>query len=362
MARTITDIRTPEMRRRARQHAEKQQRVILYRMLATAVLLRHACGIAAAAGSSGWWLTALCTLPGLGMYALMRFALRRAGVQSVPELARKCLGQSALRWVNAVPAAALTIEGAASVTSLTALFTDSLITTVDAWLFALAAAAVLCLCTGRDGLLHGASLLRWVLGALAAAVFGNMLLKAKPNHLFPVGGDGPASWMSMIGAWWGMAWPVVLMLWEEPAEGRSRRPLLPAVMAVSAVFALCLALPHEVLSDSAQSLPRTLAERMLLPGTALQPAIRMLLMCLWTAGLALTALIASVRAADLLLPSPPVARWLPCALLLLFAALQQLDGDWLHSMVFTADRWLLAPFAVVAAALLIISLRRRKGQ
>ena len=356
MARTVAAVRTPGMRRQARENAEKQLRLALYRMLATVVMLRHACGIVAVSGSAGWWLTALCALPGFAVYGLMRFALRAAGVKSVPALAAKCFGFKGMRMMNAVPAAVLAVEGAASLTALTTVFTDGAMTAVSAWMFALSAAAVLCLCTGRDGLVHGTGLLRWVLGAFTAAVLTNMLLQAQADHLFPLGGNGASSWIGVLRTHRSMAWPVLLLLWEEPPEGSGRRVLLPVTLTVAFAAVLCLMLPHEALIQ-----PRTMAESMLLPGAALHPVNRMLLMCLWTAGLALSALIAAVRTADLLMLRPLPERWLPCALLIAFAALQLLDGGMLHGVIFALEGWLLVPFAALAAVLPIYARRRRKA-
>lgn len=355
MARTVTAIRTPGMRRQARENAEKQLRLTLYRMLAAAVMLRHACGIVTASGSAGWWLTGLCALPGLAVYCLMRLALRAAGVKSVPALAAKAFGFKGMRMMNAVPAAALAVEGAASVTALTTVFTDGAVTAVSAWMFALSASAVLCLCTGRDGLVHGAGLLRWVLGAFTAAVLTNMLLQAQTDHLYPIGGSGHAVRIDVLRDRWCMAWPVLLLLWEEPPEGSGRSVLLPVTLTVASAAALCLTLPHEMLIR-----PRTMAESMLLPGAALHPVNRMLLMCLWTAGLGLSALIAAVRTADLFMLRPLSERWLPCALLIAFAALQLLDGGMLHGVIFALEGWLLAPFAALTAVLIILACRRRK--
>ena len=323
MARTVAAVRTPDMRRQARENAEKQLRLVLYRVLATVVMLRHACGIVTASGSAGWWLTALCALPGFAVYGLMRFALRAAGVKSVPALAAKCFGFKGMRMMNAVPAAALAVEGAASLTALTTVFTDGAMTAVSAWMFALSAAAVLCLCTGRDGLVHG---------------------------------NGASSWMGVLRAHRSMAWPVLLLLWEEPPEGSVRRVLLPVCLTVAFAAVLCLMLPHEALIR-----PRTMAESMLLPGATLHPVSRMLLMCLWTAGLALSALIAAVRTADLLMLRPLPERWLPCALLIAFAALQLLDGGMLHGVIFALEGWLLVPCAALAAVLPIYARRRRKA-
>jgi len=357
VARTVTFIHTPEERRNQRADTEKRLRVAVYRFAATTVMLRHGCSlIAEEGGAAGWWLMLLCMLPGLTVAGLLYVLMRRCACGSVPQLVERTLGPGAVRAVNTAAALALTVEGLASLTALATMFVDGVGTAVGMVLFAAMASAVLCLCTQREGILHGIGLLRWVLGVFAAVVLANTLMQARLDHLFPPGGVGASTWVQAGRGWWGMAWPLSLLLWEESPGSGSRSMLSPVLVTVLAALALSLALPHELLSQ-----PRTLAERMLLPGLCLEPGVRLLLICLWTAGLGVTALIAAARATDLLaLPWRRAERWLPCLLLTAYAALQLIGADMLEASLLLTEDWLLAPFALLAVAVLFASCFRRK--
>ena len=358
MGRTVTDIHTPAERTSQRIRTEKRLRLTLWRFFAVAAMLRHAAElIAAQGGTAGWWLTCLCMLPGLLIYGILAFLLRICRCRSIPALAETLLGKHGRRFVMLITSAVLAVEGVTSLAALTTVFVDGVGTAVSGTVFAASAAAVLCLCTERDGLLYGVGLLRWVLGAFAALILFNTLVQVRFDHLCPPGGDGPASWLETVRAWWSLGWPVILLLYEEAPEQESRGWMIPPGITVCAALALCLALPHELLT-----LPRTLAERLLLPGLCLEPGNRVLLMCLWTAGMGLAAVISAVRAAEwMTYPESNAAKWLPRVLIALYAAVHLAGMDALETWLDALDGWLLAPFALLAAICVPITWFRRKN-
>lgn len=358
MGKTVTDIHTTQERAAQRIRTESRSRLTMWRFFAASVMLRHAAELVAAqGGAAGWWLTALCMLPALLVYSLLALALRLVRCGSIPALAECLFGRHGRRVVMLITALALLIEGGASLAALTTVFVDGVGTAVSGAVFAAAAAAVLCLCTERDGLLYGIGLLRWVLGAFAALILVNALGQARFDHLCPPGGDGPASWWETFRMWWSLGWPVILLLYEEPVEDAGRGWTIPPVIAAGAALVLCLALPHELLT-----LPRTLAERLLLPGLCLEPGNRVLLMCLWTAGMGLSAVISAVRATDCLThPGSNAAKWLPCLLIALYAAVHLAGMNALETWLDALDGWLLAPFSLLTAAFLPMAWFRRKN-
>lgn len=357
MGRTVTQIHTAQARAAQRERTEKRLRLTVYRYFSVSVMIRHACELVAAqGGSAGWWLAIVCMLPGVIVYGMLALALWKTGCESVPEMAQKLFGKAGRRIVTAVTAVSLVIEGMASLAALATVFVDGVGTSVSAVLFMAVAAAVLCLCTEKDGLVHGIGLLRWVLGAFAVLIIVNTLAQARMDHLFPPGGDGTQSWLQACRMWWSMSWPMILLLYEAPPKNEGRGWLTPPVLVTGSALALCLALPHEMLT-----LPRTLAERMLLPGVCLAPGNRVLLMCLWTAGMGVTAVICAVRASDFLtLPWKWSEKWLPRLMLVLFASVHLLGMGVLERMLDALDGWMLAPFALMAAVLLITALCRGK--
>ena len=357
MGRTVTRIHTAQARAEQRKRTEKRLRLTVYRFFAASVMLRHACElIASQGGAAGWWLVIVCMLPGLSVYGMLALALRKTGCASLPAMAQKLLGKAGRCIVTAITAIALIIEGMASLAALATVFVDGVGTSVSAVLFMAVAAAVLCLCTEKDGLVYGIGLLRWVLGAFSALIIVNTLAQAKMDHLFPPGGDGVQSWLQACRMWWSMSWPLIFLLYEEPPAGEGRGWLVPPVIVAGSALALCLALPHELLT-----LPRTLAERMLLPGICLAPGNRVLLMCLWTAGMGVTAVICAVRASDFLtLPWRWCDKWLPRVLLLLFAMVHLLGMGVLERVLDALDGWMLAPFALLGLVLLITAICRGK--
>lgn len=357
MARTVATVHTPAQRKAQRCRAEMSLRMMLYRWFALASLLRSTVVIVSGeGGAAGWWLTALCLLPGLAACGLLHTALRFSGCATVPALAQQLAGRGGRIAVQWLAALLMTVEGLNAMQALTTLFADGVGTTIGPAAFAILAAAVLCLCTGRSGLVYGVGLLRWPVGVFAALIVLDAAQQAKWNHLFPLGGDGMQAWLDTLRINGSMGWPLALLYYEEADVSVRRRVWYAPAAAVLCALLLCLAIPHGTLT-----IPRTIAEQLLLPGMTLQAGNRVLLMCLWTAGLGLAAVIAAVRAADLTLPQNHAAlRWLPWLLLGAYAAAHLPGLERLAEAVGWIAPWMLAPVMLMAAVLAVWAAIRRK--
>ena len=357
--RTIVKVHTPEERLAARMAGERRTERCLIRLVATVSILRTLLTrVLPLAGSAGWWMTLVCFLPGLAVYGLLLLLMHLTKTAVLTDALRFCFGRFGAWLLAAVLAALLLLDGASSMTALITLFTEGIGTEGTQFTLALLTGAVLCFCLHRDGLPRGVFFLRWLmLGALAAMAF-DWLGMSRLDGLFPLLGDGVPSLIAALEAGASLAWPLVLLLTAEPVRPGVRiRPVLPVLLlCLGVVLLTCLSLPHELLVTH-HDLSGSLLEMTL----HLQPAVRMLAICLLLLTLFLTLggtahLITGALAA-------PVGRghaWLPYAAVALLVLSQLMDIRALWTFLSASEPWLLAPLTALAVAALPAALVKRR--
>lgn len=335
--RTTTRVHSPEERAEMRRLGQRRCQRSQWRLIACVAMLRTAITrVIPLAGSAGWWVVPVCMLPGFALYALGCWGLRRNG--------QTCLHGS--RLVCILAALALLTDGVSSMTALTTLFTEGIGTPGTQLTLALVAGGMLLFALNREGLARGIFFLRWGLVGLLALVLIWYAAHAKIDHLFPALGGGWSSVRSGVLAGLGMTWPFLLALMEPPvAKHQAREPLPPALLCVTAVLCLCLAIPHEVLVIS-QSLGDTLVQTV----AHLSPFLRLIAICLWMGGLFLSmGSVCSLSAAFLLAPWGRELPWLAGVLALILAGTQALAIRPLYQILSAVEPWLLAVLAVGTA-------------
>ena len=351
-------VRSPETRLQARLAGELRAQTTFRQLICIVSILRTALTrIVPMAGSGAWWLTLVCLLPGLAVYGLMLLGMRLTGAATATDLARACLGRLGGWLLPWLLAAALLMDGTASITALITVFTEGVGTRGTQLTLAILTGAVLLTCLHREGLPRAAYLLRWVLlgAAVLTAVFG--LGNVRADGLFPMLGEGQASLRAAFDAGWSLAWPMVLLL-TIPKEAERPRicAVCPVILAVLlALLFLTLTVPHELLIRS-----RSLADSLLQPTRYVSSAVRTLAQCLLMLVFFLAIGGAAQLSTDFLcapMGQPP--RWLPYAVLILLTATQALQPGMLWRVLGIVEPWLLVPFAVLAAACLPIAIIRR---
>lgn len=345
--RTISRVHTPQERTAMRLEGERRARLSMIRLMAvTSVLRTLLTQIIPLSGSAGWWLLPVCLLPGLAVYGLMRWCMRRLHVHTLDDAARAALGTAGQRLLRLIITAALLVEGIASMTALITLFTEGVGTQGTQLTLAVLTSGVLLFCLSREGLPRGVYLLRWVMLAAGVVLAVSSLMHARLDHFFPLLGDGTASVLTALRTGVGLGWPLLLLLQVGPAsEKRSGRSLVPTVLLVLAVaLTLCLSRPHELLTSR-----HDLSGSLLLLTSGLPSAVVTLGQCL----LMLT-LFLSIGTAVLLISeaiSAPAAHprpWLPYAVAALLTLTQCINIRLLWQGLLRCQPWLILPFGVLA--------------
>lgn len=308
-------------------------------------------------GSAAWWLSAVCMLPGLGVYGGFRLLMRRTGTRTLTDCTRKLCGS----WGSWLTMLALTLplllDGIASLTSLITFFTEGIGARGSQFSLTLLTAAVMLLCLNRDGLGRGVYLLRHVLLAAAGIVAINALLDAHPDGVLPLLGEGIAPLNAGIRSAWGMSWPLVVFL-EFPPEGTEKRApamLCGLLCAPVVLLLLSLAIPPELTVPAPN-----LASGLVLPTLFLQPAVRTLAQCLLMMTLFLSvAGSAQLAAWFAAARSHTPRKWAPYGLIGLLTLTQLLDISHLWRVLTRMTAWSLLPALLLLAALTAVQLCRR---
>lgn len=357
--RTISKVHSAAQRREMRLEGERRARRSMIRLVAVSSILRTALTqLLPLAGSAGWWVIPACLLPGLAVYALLNWAMKRTNMVVLADCLRALMGRAGGVIVSAVLAVLLLVDGAASMTALITFFTEGIGTEGTQITLSLLTAGVLLCCLNREGLPRGIYLLRWVMLPAAAIMAADGLLKARLDHIFPLLGEGSDTLWTVLRAGASLGWPLTLLLTAEPVkEGRRLRDALPVVALCVAVAAvICLSLPHEQLT-SRHDLSGSLLEITL----HLQPAVRTLGQCLVMLVLFLSVGASSHLVTDAVAaPLGRAPRWLPYGVLILLALSQCLEVRALWRWLCVAQMWLLVPLAVIAVAAAGLALIRRR--
>lgn len=350
---TISNVHNQEERIAQRTRSERRTTLSALRLFACVSMLRTAfTQVLPLSGSAGWWVAGAGVAAALLLYALACLALRLTHTQTLPECARCVFGPFGAWCVCLIAAAAALLDGAASMTALMTLFTEGVGTAGTQWSLALLTAAALLPCLREDGLTRGVFMLRYLLLLALAGCCAALLSRARTDHLFPLGGEGASSLLTAARTGGTLAWSLLLMLMQPacaPRLSRVRAVLPPSALTLTALLIVTLALPCETI------IPRvTLSDSLLTPALFLPQALRLVCLCLWMLALFLQiGLSAKLSAEWSLAPSGRELAWLPWAAAGLLTATQLLDtrGVWLALQ--SVGQWMLAPWAVVTAALVI---------
>ncbi len=351
-------IHTPAERLRARKIGATRARMAFVALLCGVSILRTALTrIVPLAGCSAWWVTALCCLPSLATYGLLRLAMALTRTATAADCLRVCLGPLGGWLLSFAFGILLLLDGASSMTALITLFTEGIGTRGTQITLALLTTAVLLVCLHREGLPRAVYLLRHVmLGALVVmAAFSISTIRL--DSLYPLQGDGPAAIRIALQAGMSLAWPVTLLLTIPSGQGSRRTgPLLSMTAIPVAILAfVALATPHELLLRH-----KDLAGSLLQAVMYTPPALRTLGHCLLMLALFLAVAGAAQLATDhLCAPMGQPPRWLPYGVLLLLTATQALDIRTLWRTLAILEPWLLAPLAALALCCIPIALIRR---
>lgn len=353
-------LHSPEERIQLRCQAERADQATQGRFLAAVVLLRTGVTVLLPrCGAAGWWMTLLCALPGLATALLLWGAMRLCHAATLSEAAACLWGRWAAVALGVVAALCLTWEGLACFTALVVLFTEGVGTAASPWTMAVLTAAVLACCASQAGLRRGVRLLLWPAGLMLACVMANLVALARMDHLFPVLGPGAADCLRDAWRGLGAGWPLALLMMAPPVapgRGAGRRPLRPIAAGGVLLLLLTLAMPHELLRGETG-----LASSLLLAGTYLLPIARALWLCLCMLGLGLGAAICCTEAGETALaPANRALPWLPGVLLAAFALAQLAGAATVYQAVSLVQPWLWTPFALLAPALGITALIKRR--
>lgn len=359
--RTISKVHSQSQRQAMRMEGELRARRSMIRLAAAVSILRTALTqLLPIAGSAGWWVIPACLMPGLAVYALLAWVMRRTNTVVLSDALRALMGRAGGMVLSVVLAALVLIEGTASMTALITFFTEGIGTEGTQITLSLLTAGVLLCCLNREGLPRGVYLLRWVMLPALAVMAGNALLQARLDHAFPLLGEGSDTLWTVLRSGASLGWPLTLLLTAEPVKpGKRLREALPVLALCAAVTAaICLSLPHELLT-SRHDLSGSLLEWTI----HLAPAVRTLGQCLLMLVLFLSVGAASHLVTDA--AAAPLGRapgWLPYAVVILLALSQCLEVRMLWQALCVAQAWLLLPLAVIAlTAAGWCLLRRRKA-
>lgn len=357
--RTIVKVHTPEERLSMRLMGERRTGHSLIRLVAVTSMLRTLLTrVLPLAGSAGWWMSLCCFVPGLVVYALLTLGLRLTRTVVLPDMMRAVFGPFGAWLLAGVLTALLLLDGVASMTALVTLFTEGVGAQGTQFTLALLTGAVLIFCLHREGLSRGVFFLRWLMLAPLAVIALDWLSMAHLDGLFPVLGDGVPSLMAAFRVGMSLAWPLILLLTAEPVHPGVRiRPVGPVLLlGFGVVLLTCLSLPHELLVTH-----HSLSGSMLEMTLHLQPAVRMLAICLLLLVLFLTlGGTAHLLTGCVMAPMTLAPAWLPYVAVVLFVLSQLADTRVLWAMLGQCEPWLLAPLAAMAVISLPVAMVRRR--
>ena len=308
-------------------------------------------------GSAAWWLSAVCMLPGLGVYGGFRLLMHRTQTRTLRDCARKHCGAFGRILTTLVLTLPLLLDAVSSLTSLITFFTEGIGARGSQFTLTLLTAAVMLLCLNRDGLGRGVYLLRHVLLVAAGIVAINALLDAHPDGIYPLLGEGISPLLAGFRAAWGMSWPLLLLL-EFPQEaGEKRCPamLCGLLCAPIVLLLLSLAIPPELTVPG-----QNLASGLVLPTLFLQPAVRTLSQCLLMMTLFLSVAGSAQFAARFAVSrSRRSMQWVPYALIGLLTLTQLFDISHLWRVLTRMTAWSLLPALLLLVVLTAAQLCRR---
>lgn len=347
-------IRTPEERRQMRLQGDRRARVCQIQLWCTASILRTVVTeIIPLCGSAGWWMAAVCLMPGVAVFLLLRWMMRRTGAGTLNEGIRRSTGQAGVRCFSVLMPLLLMLDGAASMTALVTIFTEGIGTEGTQITMAALTLAAVAGCLHRDGLPWGIWLMRRGLLLIALAAAGVMLGMIRPDGLHPLLGQGGHAVLAAGRAGASMGWCLILLLTVEDAgRGYAVRLTFPLAATIGAGLLLCLTYPCETLLQQG-----TLAEKLLQGALHLPPALRTVVHALIMLTLLLSIATAVQLATEqLLAPSGRELVWLPYLLAAGIAATQCLNIRRLWQVLNLLLH--VGPVLLMAGALLLLFRRK----
>lgn len=340
------------------QGESRAERSMLQLLCAVSIWRTAATGIVPLCGASAWWTVLLCLLPGFAAALLLRWAMALTGASTVTEAVRACLGRAGAAAFSLLLTVLLLVEAVTSLTALLTVFTQGAGSSGTQFTLAALTGAVMLFSLHREGLPRAVYLLRWVMAAAALVLAAFGVGAAKPEHLFPLHGEGDSSCVSAALSASSLAWPVTLLLTIPACDQRGRlcSAIAPSAGAMAVLLITTLLIPHEILI-----LRTELADVLLQPAWYLPNALRVLWLCLLMLTFFL-AIAASVQLATshLFAPFANAPGWLPHALLVGVVATQIINPRRLWTLLSAVQPWLLLPLAGTALLILPIAFIRRK--
>lgn len=233
-------------------------------MVYTQLMLFGALRTLAVTGPASWWVTALQTLPALGLYFLMYGLLRLHPGCGLWVALERSLGKIGASICGIIYAVLLWWDGQTILYALNNLMNAYLLPEANYWVLSITAAITCAVCVwsgGRYGVSRMFFFLRWlVMGVLVACLAVAMTMGDKSN-LFPFLGESLATDLKEALALTGATWPVVLLGFV-PMEvpGKSAWPhqkpkglnylLLACLLATLLFFTYNFVLPAEIFQKS----------------------------------------------------------------------------------------------------------------
>ena len=307
-------------------------------------------------GTSAWWVTLICLLPGMGVALLFRLLMRITKTATMQEALRACLGKTGMLLTMLVLSVLLLWDGVSSMTAMVTLFTEGIGTRGTQLTLAILTGVALLCSLHRQGLPRAVCLIGWGMTAAAVIVAVLLLQHARLDSLFPLQGNGEAAVFAAIRAGLYAGWPIVLLLTvEAPLAVRARRGVTSAFSAVAALLLLSLTIPHEVLIRR-----EGLAGHLLLTTAYIPNALRVLTMCLVLLSFFFS-IAAAVQQSSLLLcsASKKAPAWVSYAVLIGVCLTQAAEIPTLWYWLGRTAVWLPALLTGCAAAGLIAAFGRR---
>lgn len=348
-----TTVFTAQERRQRREAGDRLARMCQIRLISTVSMLTALfTRVIPLCGSAGWWMGAVCMLPGLATYGLLCAAIRSCGAKTLQEAVLKKCGRAGETLVRLLLGVLFLLEGAGSLTALVTAFTEGIGTEGTQFTMALLTLGAAVLCLHRDALARGIWLMRrgMLLAALViAALLAGML---RPDGLHPVLGPGGSSLQAAWKAGCTLAWPLILLLTAEPAKGgRLRAATVPVFFSLGTGAALCLIYPCEMLIRETG-----LAGTLLLPARHLPAAAATAAHCLGMLG-AFLSIASCLQLGAQQLEMRRRLNWLPFALAGLLALLQLIPARRLWLALTGIMQY--APVLLSVWALILV-IRRKK--
>lgn len=250
--RTIERGRTPQERRRLREASDRRCRQSLIRLVCVTSMLRTAVTrVIPLAGSAGWWVVPLCSIPGLALYLSFALILRATGTQTIPSCAEKLIGRTGQVFAIGLAAFLLLTEALVCAGMLTRIFTEGFGVEGTRLSITVIAMAPMLVCLDEAGLSRAVCLLQGLMVVTLALAALNWLEAGRGRGFFPLLGDESASVSASFRIGFSLAWPLCLLLYADPIESAERlrwkEAVTPLLICLGIIALFVQAVPNDLL-------------------------------------------------------------------------------------------------------------------